>query len=111
MVQDPARKPTTGSGGGLERLLERWSMALGVRPSLTGEWARIAGRAMLVIAARIGVAAFLRGTPPFAFMLSAVGLVRIYNLVFAGLLLRTAYTACSSWDSPRISLYCFSPGP
>ena len=43
---------------------------------------------MLVGVAGIGVVAFLRGTPPFAFMLSSIGFVLVYNAVLAGLLLK-----------------------
>jgi len=34
---------------------------------------------MLVLAAGIGILAFLRGTPPFAFTIGAVGVVLLYN--------------------------------
>ena len=72
----------------LERRLEQGAAALGVRPSLTNEWAWVVGRTVLVGVAGIGVVAFLRGTPPFAFMLSSIGFVLVYNAVLAGLLLK-----------------------
>ena len=46
----------------------------------------VAGRAMLVISAGTGVVAFLRGTPPFAFMLWAVAVFLLYHVLIAGLL-------------------------
>ena len=55
---------------------------------MTGEWAWVAGRATLVVVAGIGVLAFQRGTPPFAFMLWAVGFVLTYNVLMAGLLMK-----------------------
>lgn len=88
MVDDPTIESVNGIEGGLERTLKRGAAWFGVRPSLIAEWAWVAGRAMLVIAAGIGVVAFLRGTPPFAFMLWAVAVVLIYNVLIAGLLLK-----------------------
>lgn len=88
MVDDPTIESPNISEGGLERTLERRAAWFGVRPSLIAEWAWVAGRAMLVIAAGVGVVAFLRGTPPFAFMLWAVAAVLIYNVLIAGLLLK-----------------------
>ncbi|MBT3941273.1 MAG: PAS domain S-box protein, partial [Chloroflexi bacterium] len=44
------------------------------------------GRATLVVVAGIGVLAFERGTPPFAFMLWAIGFVLLYNIAMASLL-------------------------
>ena len=72
----------------LKRRLEQGAAALGVRPSLTNEWAWVVGRTVLVGVVGIGVVAFLRGTPPFAFMLSSIGFVLVYNAVLAGLLLK-----------------------
>ncbi|MDP6822927.1 MAG: PAS domain S-box protein [Dehalococcoidia bacterium] len=88
MVEEPGSRFAAESGGVREHSLERLAARLGVRPSITSEWAWIAGRAMLVAVAGVGVVAFLRGTPPFAFMLWAVGLVLAYNVGLAGLLMK-----------------------
>jgi hypothetical protein len=60
MVDDQTIESANKTAGGLERTLERRAAWFGVRPSLIAEWAWVAGRAMLVIAAGIGVVAFLR---------------------------------------------------
>jgi len=79
MVEDPDTNQFFHFGAGLERALERPADALGIGVSVTGEWAWVIGRAMLVLAAGIGILAFLRGTPRFAFTIGAVGVVRLYN--------------------------------
>jgi PAS domain S-box-containing protein len=88
MVEDPETNQSSHFGGGLERTFERRADAFGLRISSTSEWAWVVGRAMLVLAAGIGVLAFLRGTPPFAFTLGAVGVVLLYNFVLSGLLIK-----------------------
>lgn len=88
MVEGPENNFVESSGAVTERTLERLAARLGVRPSITSEWAWVAGRATLVLVTGIGILAFQRGTPPFAFMLSAVGIVLLYNLLMAGLLYR-----------------------
>lgn len=80
--------PGTRADDALERVLQRGAAAIGVRPSQTGEWAWVVGRAALVAVAGLGVVAFLRDTPPFAFMLWAVAFVLVYNVALAGLILR-----------------------
>ena len=55
MVDDPTIESVNGIEGGLERTLKRGAAWFGVRPSLIAEWAWVAGRAILVISAGIGV--------------------------------------------------------
>jgi hypothetical protein len=88
MVEDTDTNQFFHFGGGLERALERRADSLGIGVSVTGEWAWVVGRAMLVLATGIGILAFLRGTPPFAFTLGAVGVVLLYNFLLSGLIFK-----------------------